>query len=133
MVVLPPVELLPDALSVVLLLELEPLMPPVPLPVPVPPLMPVPPVVVSVVLPGVVDVVLLVLSGLVGLVEPMPVVPAAPEVELVLELSGIVVVVVSSFLPHAATDNAIATPIAIQRGFLIKRSSLLVEMCGRKT
>jgi hypothetical protein len=116
---------LPDA--PVLLLEVDPpLMPPAPLPVPpplAPPVAPVPLVVVSVVLPGV-AVVLSVLPEFIGFVEPIPVVPAAPGAELGVDVVVLVPVplfAVSSFLPHAATDSAIATPTTIQTCLFITR------------
>jgi hypothetical protein len=106
--------------------EEEPPVPPVPaeppLLVPVPPALPLAPMplVVSDELPGVVLVELELLPGLVLLVSE-PVVPAAPLVELAPPLGVVAgaVVVVSSFLLHAATDSAIARPIVIQSCLLI--------------
>jgi hypothetical protein len=122
-----PLAALPDAPA--LLLEVDPpLVSPAALLVPLPlavPLAPVPLVVVSAALPGVVAVVLPLLPGFIGFVEPIPVVPAAPDGALgadVVVLVPVPLFAVSSFLPHAATDSAVATPRTIQSCLFITRS-----------
>jgi hypothetical protein len=105
--------------------------PPVPL-VPVPPAVPpapAAPLVVSGLLPVVPPI-----APLLEPVVPLVSLPGVVVVELVdeLELPGDiapllgVVVVVSSFLLHAANDSATAAPIAIQSCLLITCSSLSV-------
>jgi hypothetical protein len=55
----------------------------------------------------------------------VPLVPPAPVVELDVELEGVLLpelVVALSFLPHAATASAAATPTANHKCLLIDRS-----------
>ena len=136
---LPP-ELLPDVPPApVVLLEDDPLVPPVvPLPLmPVPPalpLAPVPLVVVSVlVLPGVPGAPPMPLVLLLVPVPPVVLVSGVVVVELDELEPGLVVVVpgvtvvVSSFLLHATADNAMATAVAIKSCLVITLPLCWVE------
>jgi hypothetical protein len=128
----PPVEPLPD-MPVPLLLEDEPPLVPLPIPPLVPPVPPVPPEVLPapLVVVSVVPVPLVPAAPLVPVpLEPMPLVPPAPGVELELldplEVVGGVLLellLASSFLPHAATASAAATPTANHKCLLIVGSS----------